>query len=203
MRISSGIFNHAFSNCIQNLFRAANGHLDRHDMTWSDVCTKMNTAWWVSNEKTIEINWSSFGLMQDLGGSQNNLWQDAWRSINFTNLTPKNGIHGTHDFSKIVFREVEETYTPRILESIPRSLSISPLESPSCVANDFLPTTEVVETAGKAIHKVPSPRRRQMAFLLREWCTHEHPFQLEDEASASQRIKKIVEDQQNKKSGLQ
>ena len=40
LRISSGTFNHAFSNCIQNLFRAANGHLDRHDMTWSDVCTK-------------------------------------------------------------------------------------------------------------------------------------------------------------------
>ena len=117
-------------------------------------------------------------------------------------------IHSTHDFSKIVFREVEETYTPRIpaftnLESIPRSLSIiSPLESPSCVANDFLPTTEVVETAGKAIHKVPSRRRRQTAFFLREWYPHEHPFQLEDEASASQRIKKIAEDQQNKKKWL-
>ena len=63
-------FNHVFWNCIQNSFRAANGHVYRHDMTLSDVCTKMNTEWWVSNEKTIEIHWWSFGHMQDLGSSQ-------------------------------------------------------------------------------------------------------------------------------------
>ncbi len=216
MRINSTMYS---ETAIKNSFRAANGHVYRHDMTLSDVCTTMNTEWWVSNEKTIEIHWWSFGHMQDLGSSQISRRSSIertiygrmpgghlmstlciWRTTSrlHTNFTKKM-VYTVHTMSYIrSFLHFLRKHIPSVHKSgINPHPGQSPTREPKLCCRWLAPNHGGCRNCGESHPQGTFAKTSTNGFFFGKLCPHGHPFQLEDEASASQRIKKIAEDRHN------